>query len=168
MDLQQQNKEGMLPVATLIWPKWRFWAASSMFVKVITNEFVTSVTTSLADIDLRRTYRAIDWLCCYWVEYLLYSVLQPILHPNTFYWLINTANQKSFLLIPQGAINKFNHNHRYLWHWYCIFIYKVYIYYILILRSNFVVWSCGTSLSTLVLDGVDNKVPQLNAQSLSP
>ena len=37
------------------------------------DKIATSGETSLADIDLQRTYRAIDSVA-YWLEYLLYSV----------------------------------------------------------------------------------------------
>ena len=56
-----QNKEGILPVATLMWPNWRFWGRG-VFIDVYKadDKIATSGAPSLADIDLRRTYRALD------------------------------------------------------------------------------------------------------------
>ena len=65
-----QDKEGILPVATLMWPNWRFWLrqrcafskAVSVFIDVYKadDKIATSGATSLAGLDLKRTYRAID------------------------------------------------------------------------------------------------------------
>ena len=73
-----QNKEGILPVATLMWPNWQFWGRGVHFQRqrctfseaevyrfrgrgVLINVYkaddkiVTSGATSLAGIDLRKT-----------------------------------------------------------------------------------------------------------------
>ena len=56
-----QNKEGILPVATLMWPNWRFWGRGVFFdVYEADENFGTSGAKMPPDLDLQETYRAID------------------------------------------------------------------------------------------------------------
>ena len=52
---------GILPVATLMWPKWQFWGRC-VFIDVYKagNKIATYGATLLDDLDLQETYRAID------------------------------------------------------------------------------------------------------------
>ena len=75
-----QNKEGILPVATLnvtqltVLRQRCTFSKAEVYIDVYNGDdnFATSGATSLADLDLQETYRAIDSALL--VEYLLYSV----------------------------------------------------------------------------------------------
>ena len=59
--VEAQNKKGILPVATLMRPNWRF-RGRGVFIDAykVDNKIASSGATLLADIHLGRTYRAID------------------------------------------------------------------------------------------------------------
>ena len=83
-------KKVILPVETLMWPNWRFWGRcvhfqrQSVFIDVYIagDKIATSGATSLADIDLRRTYRAIDSVATGRIPSLFCALIDTVNKPQ--------------------------------------------------------------------------------------